>query len=295
MTYITPRRFRSMGLGVDVGERTDAELGALLEIATDKVNRYCNAPNDHSFFGGTIVDEQRIWHPGNTHAPGQRRVWPLHRPIKTVDSLAIDVTNGQYVQFTPSNLYIDHHLDTIEITSLQLTPAAVFTTGLAPYISLQNPRSRLSYTYGWDFDATGERISYGLATESGAEFFASNQFWTDDEVVVSLNGIATVSGAALIDRYEGMVTMVDPLLATDVLSVTYHYTLPHTISLATALVGADVLAWTNQMQAGLGGLSGIKVNEVDLRASKSGGFANVPISPAVQEMLSGYMYRGFAS
>jgi hypothetical protein len=296
MTYITPRRFRSMGLGVDVGERSNAELGMLLEIASNKLDSYCNAPENHSFKGGTIVGEQRIWHPGNTHVPGQRRVWPLHRPIKTITSLSIEVTNGQYIAFTPSNLYIDHHLDTVEITSLQLTPASVFTTGLAPYISLQNPRSKMSYTYGWDFTATDERISYGEATASGAGFFAANQFWTDDDVTVKLNSTALVSGSAYtFDPYEGLVTMTDPITATDVLTVSYSYTLPNTIALATALIGADVVAWSNQMGAGLGGLSGIKVNEVELRASKTGGFANVPINDPVAEMLSSYMYRGFAA
>lgn len=295
MTYITPRRFRSMGLGVDAGERSDAELEALLEIASSKVESYCNVPENHSFFGGTVIDEQRNWHPGNTHAPGQRRVWPLHRPIKVVNSLAIDVTNGQYVSFTPGNLYIDRHLDTVEITSLQLTPASVFTTGLAPYISLQTPKSRMSYTYGWEFEVENERISYGTATGSGGAFFAESQFWTEDDVVVKLNGVATTSGAALIDRHEGLVTMVDPINASDVLTVSYKHTLPRYISLATALVGVDVVTWANQMGIGLGGLAGLSVNEVNIRVSKNAGFSMVPVNPAAQEMLARYMYRGFAA
>jgi hypothetical protein len=296
MTYITPRRFRTMGLGVDIGERSDAELGMLLEIASNKLDSYCNAPENHSFHGGTIENEQRIWNTGNTHVPGQRRVWPLHRPLKEVTALSIDVTNGQRIEFQPGNLYIDRHLDVVEITSLQLTPASVFTGGLLPYISLTKPRSRMSYTYGWDFTAVDERISYGEATESGTGFFAKNQFWTNDDVEVKLNYTAVASGVDYtLDRYEGLVTMVNPISASDVLTVSYAYTLPNTIALATALIGADVVAWSNQMGAGLGGLSGIKVNEVELRASKTGGFANVPINDPVAEMLSSFMYRGFAA
>jgi len=295
MTYITPRRFRSMGLGVDVGDRSDAALGSLLEIASSKANTYCNAPNDHSFLGGTVTDEQRVWHPGNTHAPGQRRVWPLHRPVKEVTSLAIDVTNGQYVQFTSSNLYIDHHLDSVEITSLQLTPAAVFTTGLAPYISLQNPRSRMSYTYGWDFTAH-ERVKISESTPPGYEFQLDNQFASASGVSVTKNGteLTPVTDYEF-DEYEGVLTLIAPVARTDRVYIDYAYTLPSNIALATALIGVDVVAWANQMGAGLGGLSGIKVNEVELRASKSGGFANVAVNPASQELLATYMYRGFSS
>jgi hypothetical protein len=295
MTYITPRRFRSMGLGVDVGDRTDAALGALLEIASSKVESFCNVPDNHSFFGGTVTDEQRIWHPGNTHAPGQRRVWPLHRPIKEITSLSIDVTNGQYVQFTPSNLYIDHHLDSVEITSLQLTPAAVFVTGLAPYISLQNPRSRMSYTYGWDFTAH-ERVKVFESTPPGYEFQLDNQFASASGVSVTKNGTELSPATDYeFDEYEGVLTLLDPVARTDRVYVDYSYSLPNPIALATALVGVDVVSWANQMGAGLGGLSGIRVNEVELRASKTGGFNNDAVNPAVEEMLSSYMYRGFAS
>lgn len=297
MTYITPRRFRTMGLGVDIGDRTDAALGALLRIASNKVESYCNAPEGHSFFGGVVTNEQRIWHTGNPHHPGQRRVWPLHRPIKSVESLRIDVTNGQYIEFpNPNDLYIDRHLDSVEIVSLQLTPASVFTTGLAPYISLQNPRSVMSYTYGWDFDVTDERISYHTATASGTEFYADNQFWTNDPVDVKLNGTALASGTDYtIDRYEGSVTLVGALGATDVLTTSYSYTLPNDVALATALVGVDVVTWANQMGIGLGGLSGLSVNEISIRVSKSTGFTALPVNLAAQEMLAKYMYRGFAA
>jgi hypothetical protein len=295
MTYITPRRFRSMGLGVDVGDRTDAALDALLEIATSKVDTYCNVPEEHSFFGGTVLNEQRIWHPGNTHAPGQRRVWPLHRPIKEVTSLAIDVTNGQYVQFTPSNLYIDHHLDSVEITSLQLTPAAVFTTGLAPYISLQNPRSRMSYTYGWEFTAH-ERLKIASSTPPGFEFQLDNQFASASGVSVTKNGTElTPMTDYEFDDYEGVVTLIAPVTRADVVFVDYTYPLPNNIAKATALIGEDVVNWANQMGIGLGGLSGLSVNEVNIRVSKNAGFSMVPVNPAAQEMLARYMYRGFAS
>lgn len=294
MTYITPRRFRSMGLGVDVGDRTDAALGALMEIASSKVDSYCNAPSNHSFLGGTVTDEQRIWRTGNTHAPGQRRVWPLHRPIKTVTALSIEVTNGQTVGFTPSNLYIDHHLDSVEITSLQLTPASVFTTGLAPYISLQKPRSKMSYTYGWEFSAL-ERVRISESTPPGYEFQLDNQFASASGVSVTKNGTALDPTDYEFDEYEGVLTLLDPVARTDRVFIDYAYTLPSPIALATALVGVDVVSWANQMGAGLGGLSAIKINEVELRASKAGGFANVAVNPAAQEMLASFMYRGFAA
>jgi len=295
MTYITPRRFRTMGLGVDLGERSDAELGMLLEIASNKLDSYCNAPENHSFRGGTIENEQRVWHTGNTHVPGQRRVWPLHRPLKTVTALSIDVTNGQRIEFQPGNLYIDRHLDVVEITSLQLTPASVFTGGLLPYISLTKPRSRMSYTYGWDFTAH-ERLRVFESTPPGYEFQLDNQFASASGVSVMKNGTElTPTMDYEFDEYEGIVTMIDPVTRTDTIFVDYNYTLPNTIALATALIGADVVAWSNQMGAGLGGLSGIKVNEVELRASKTGGFANVPINDPVAEMLSSFMYRGFAA
>lgn len=293
MPYITPRRFRTMGLGVDIGERSDAELGALLEISTDKVDTYCNVPPQHSFLGGTITDEQRVWHTGNTHNPGQRRIWPEHRPIKSLGSVAIDVTNGQFIEFDPGNVYIDHRIDSIEITSLQLTPASVFVSGLAPYIALQRPRSRVSYTYGWDL-VTHERITTPETTMPGQEFDLANQFVTASGVSVTRNGTVLTPGADYeLDAYEGVLTLIAPIKRTDAVYIDYHYPLPGKIARATALIGADVVSWSNQMSAGLGGLSGIKVNEVELRASKSAGFATVPVNPAAQEILSGFMYRNF--
>lgn len=295
MPYITPRRFRLMGLGVDLSEKSDAELGVLLEIASSKAETHCQVPDGHSFFGGTITDEVRVWHTGNTHAQGQRRVWPLHRPIKDVTGLAIDITNGQYIDFQPDNLYIDRHLDVIEITSLQLTPASVFTTGLAPYIAIQKPRSRLSYTYGWDL-TSAEVISVTTSAAEGTEFDLKNQFLTADAITVSKNETPLAEGDDYeIDRYEGVLTIIDGLARGDKVYVEYTYPLPTKIAQATALIGADIINWSSQMEAGLGGISNLKINEMSMSASKTNGFANVPVSNAADMLLKPYMYRGFAA
>ena len=44
--YLTPKRYRTMALGVDLSNKTDAELGALIASASAEVNRYCAAPSN---------------------------------------------------------------------------------------------------------------------------------------------------------------------------------------------------------------------------------------------------------
>ncbi len=295
MPYMTPRRFRAAGLGVDLSGKSDAELLTLLEIASTKVESHCQVPDDHSFFGGTILAEQRVWHTGNTHAQGQRRVWPLHRPIKSVTSLQIDVTNGQYVSFDPSSLYIDRHLDVIEVTSLQLTPASVFTTGLAPYIAIQSPRSVLSYTYGWDLVAN-EVISVTESTAPGYEFDLNNQFLTAETVTVVQDETTLAETTDYeLDRYEGVLTILESVPRGSKIFVEYTYPVPRNIAQATAIVAVDLINWTGQAEIGLGGIAAVKLNEMSVSSSRANGFDKIPVNEAAASLLSKFVYRGFAA
>lgn len=294
MQYVTPRRFRAMGLKVDLSNTSDTELRVYLEIASSKAETHCQVPEGHSFLGGTVIDETRIWHVGNTHNPGQRKVWPLHRPIKDVTALQLVVTNSQYVDIDVSSLYIDRTLDQVEVTNIALTSAAVFTTGLAPYIGLQKPRSRISYTYGWDIDEIETHVMYD-SQPPGFELNLDNQFISDTLTVTKNGTTLTVTTDYEIDTYEGVLTLVGALARGDKLVVSYTHPLPSKIASATALIAADIVNWALQMEVGLGGLSGLRINEVEMRASKAAGFSNVPINPAAEELLNRFVYRGFGA
>jgi hypothetical protein len=108
--YLTPQRFREMGLGIDTSELDDSELLSLINQATAVVNAYCNVPRIpqmHDFRGGTITSETHTWrYPVNSLDIGQRREYLFHWPILAISNFRIYVTNTQYIEIAPTELMI---------------------------------------------------------------------------------------------------------------------------------------------------------------------------------------------
>lgn len=290
LEYLTPAKVRAMGLGTAL-PTTDVELRSLIRIASALVNRECTAPRAHDFRGGTVLNEQHQWNIGNSHIEGQRRIFLNERPIKSIERLDIRVTQGGagVIAFPSSQIYINTAEDYVELVSLSLTTASVYAAGLIPNIGLARPVAEVDYTYGFDNIVIDEE----LATTSGNTLYtADGQFWTDDDAVIKVDGVVVATGFE-IDRREGAVEF-DTDQDDAVVTASYVYPIPPDVQLATAMALSDVAAWTRLNRAGLQGLSGLKVLEVELRQSRSAGLAQVPISPAVSVMLQAYKYRSFA-
>ena len=256
LPYCTVERFRVLGFGNDLSDIEDVELASILDRATALVNQYCSTPTlpqQHDFRGGTIVDEAHAWR------TGQIRTYPWHQPVKVLNSFRIYATNTVYLDIPPTQMFIDNSGKYIEVVSLSLTPVGFWAaSGL---ISLVEPVSKMSYTYGWTFPVSGEVL---YATDA-YQFRSQNQFWaTTPAPVVYKNGASQSSGFT-IDYTEGTVTFASPVAATDTITVDYTHTLPPAIGQATGVIASEVLNQRDLIAKGLGSLASIRVEEVELR------------------------------
>ena len=285
-TYLTPKRFRTSGTGVDLSEMTDEQLLPVLSVASALVNRYCSAPLHHDFRGGSVTDEQHRWDIGNQYKMGTQRIFPKHRPFKTVDYLQIDVTNTQYIKIDSGSLYLNHGEGWVEPVALALTGVGLFGFTILPAVGLQVPTAKITYDYGWHFP--DDSI---LTTYSGdAQLQAQDQFWEeDDPVVVYKNGAVLPESDYTADRFEGMVTVsgYDPAA---MYSAEYYHTLPFPIARATAMIATDIIGQQAIVQSGLIGLSSLKVEEIEIKQSTTGGLYNQPVNAAAAALLDPYVY-----
>lgn len=284
--YVTPERYRTMGLGADLEGVEDWELRSTLSAATSLVNTYCNVPllpQQHDFRGGAITNEQHQW----TTDPRGRRIYLWHTPIKTVTSLKVMATNNQYLDVTTSELFIQYGENYAEIVALALTSIGLFGAAL-PGIGLYNPVTRTSYTYGYEFPVIDEP----LEPTDAFTFRAQNQFWTPATVTVRQDGDVITTGFT-VDRVEGTVVFDEAQDPDKPVSVDYTYALPREIAQATAIATTTALAERDLTSKGLGQLAEIAVEEVRLRrdARKTGTVvASEALPDSAQALLSGFRF-----
>jgi hypothetical protein len=272
MQYLTPARFKQMGFGIDVSELDDAELLALERAATTAANLYCNVPRIpqmHDFRGGRIVDERHTWrYPVTPFEIGQRRFYPFHWPILSVESFRINVTNTQYVEIRPTELMINNTDRYFEVVSLALTSSGLFNALIIPNVGLATPVASTSYTYGWDFVENDET----LANTDGQTWRAQNQFWlsgndqygVDRTPVIKKNGTVVTTGFT-IDMTEGTVVFDDQLVASDTVTATYHYPLPSDIQFGVAQIMVWLHTEAEMHQRGMAHLNSLQIGEVKMQ------------------------------
>lgn len=291
LEYLTPAKLRRMGLGTAFSD-DDVALTSIIRIASNLTNRACAAPRAHDFRGGSVINEQHQWDIGNEHIAGQRRVWPYHRPIRAVSRLQLRVSPGAAgtVDFTTDQLYLNQQEGYVEVVSLPVTSTSIYTAGLLPNLGLGHPVAEIDYTYAWRDVVIDEALE--STTSGSTDWFADEQFWTDDPVEIRVAGVTVTSGFTL-DRTEGKVHFSSPVAGGDV-TASFVTSLPAPVAEATALIASDVAAQVRLNMAGLQGLSGLRVLEVEMRQSRSAGLANVPVNPVASMLLDPYRFRSFA-
>lgn len=284
--YLTAQGYRAIGLGVDLSSTLDATLDQHIITASALVNATCAAPPDHDFRGGTVTSEPHEWDLGNKYRPPSNRVYPFHRPINAVTQLSIEMSNTPSVTLDAGKLYVEPIQGYIEPISLVVTTIGIIPLSAVPLIGLRKPVAKVDYSYGWNFTASDEPLS----TQSGSALRGANQFWfTDEDVILKKNGSIVTGGNYSVNYTEGTITPTsyDP---TALYTATYHYPLPPAIAQATAIVMSDLIGYSNINASGLSGLSGIRVEEIELRQSSRAGFIAVPVSAAAQVLLGPYRY-----
>lgn len=281
--YLTPERFRAMGLGADLTEIEDFELRSTLNRASQIADSYCNVPllpQRFSFKGGTIVDEQHTWSPST-------RIYPWHKPVREIDYMDIDATNDIYVRLEGGDLYVDKSGGYVEIVALAITPIGFF--GATNLVSLKTPVARISYTYGYDFAVRGEYLD---ATDA-LTYRAQNQFWWETPApVVYVNGTEQTTGLT-IDREEGIVIFDDPQDVDAIVTADYNHPVPSPVAEATGIIATSLISDKDLIAKGLGNLAEISVEEVRLRrdSRRTGSFVVADAVPdTAKALLTGYAF-----
>lgn len=259
LPYLTPQRYRSMGFST--ADPGDEALRSHINRASLAVDRFCNVPMvpaRYSFRGGSMVDEEHDFNLGDgVSVPQQRTFWPFSKPLKSVQSLRIFVTNSQYVDFAASELFVRR--DSIEVVSMTMTAVGLFGQYTLPIIGLTTPTARLSYTYGYSFTATEEFVE----PTDGQLYRAQNQFWDNTAVVVKKNGVIQSTGFT-IDRTEGTVRFDANLPADTVVSVSYGYSLPNEVAQATGITVARYIGDSELIAKGMSGVQSLRVGEISI-------------------------------
>jgi hypothetical protein len=289
---MTPERFKTMGFGVDLTDVKDHEIRAKLVSASSRVNVITAAPAEprpHDFRGGTAVGERHFWNTGDGRAvPPKRQFWPWHYPLTGCSRLQIVLTNNRYIDIGETERYLTRR--TIEIVSLAMTASGIFGAAIVPEIGLLNPVVEMDYTYGYSIPYAGELLEDTSAASDGLVFRAQDQWWTDDDVTVYVDGTEVTTGFT-IDRDEGAVTFA--VEQTGVVTADYTTRLPRDIAMATGILAAESLGDREIRARGMGGLRAIRVGEITLEKDQPMRGGQTLVTPAQAEaeaLLSGYRF-----
>jgi len=252
-----------MGLGVDFEGLDPVEIRSILLSASSTVDDFCAVPQQpqpYSFRGGAITDEAHSWSPGGLHEAPQTAFYLRHKPIREVTSIAIHVTNLHYITINPDDLFIWPDLGKIEVVSLSISPYSLVGGGLSPILGLRFPQARISYTYGYEYPVTDER----LEPTDARTYQAANQFWSTADVEVKVDGVVSDPDDYEIDREEGEITFDSAQSAEARVTASYSYTLPASIAQATGLIAADNMNKSDLVAKGMGSLSRLRVGEIEM-------------------------------
>lgn len=292
--YVTPEKYRTMGFGIDLEGVEDFELASILNRAGAIAEGYCSVPripHQHSWLGGTIgtdSPEQHRWRvPENDFDIGQRRIYPYHWPIREVLQFRVYVTNTQYVEIAPSELFINNTERYVEVISLAFTGVGLFGA-ILPSLGLMRPVARIAYTYGFDHTSLAER----LYETDARTFRAQNQFWDSDPAPVIMLGDTVQTTGYTVDSEEGTVTFSDSLSADSRVYASYSYKLPTEIRDAIGIIATHLLGERELQSRGMEGVQSLKVGEVTINkgAEKLSEKNLAYIEPEAAWLLDGFSH-----
>lgn len=296
-TLLSPSRYIRQGFGLALPDGfTLSQLRSTIVRAQAQVDRYCNVPKQPSQFnwrGGTMVGETHQWKIINplAYGPGARRVYLNVGPIKEVTAFNLDLGKTYMVSIDPTDdIYINSIEQYIELVAINPTIAGFYP--LAVNLGLYNPLARVSYTYGWTFDVTGDV----LEAETPSLFSAAYGNW-DSTIVptVYFDGTEVNVADYTVNYDDGMIAFSsgnEPGVNVEV-TADYTYTVPDAVVQAVGITATSLIGASRLAARGMAGLQSIKVAEVALTAfqpsqmvTKNG--ATIPAEAA--SLLSGYTF-----
>lgn len=283
-----------MGQGMDLTDIDDQDLASTIQVATGIANNYCGVPNDHDFRGGSVTGEEHEWKLGNYMVPGSGKIYPLHKPLTDITLFRLYVTNTQYLDLDVTRIHYHERENALEPLFAEAS-VGIWAATQVPVAGFQQPQAKIDYTYGFSFSTTRDQ----MFPDGGKWWRAQNQWWdTTVTPTISVNGVDVANGNLTIDYNEGRVAIEDDALqeldisASEVNSVfaSYTYKLPTDIANATAMITTSLLGQRSINEKGLQGLSGIRVEEVELRQSRDAQLARDQVPGLAQQLLDPYRY-----
>jgi len=251
-------RYREMGFGTE--DQDDAELRSIIQRATLSVDRYLGVPmvpQRFSFRGGTMVGEEHDFYQGNGVNEGPTyRFWTRAKPLKSVQQLRIYVTNSQYIDVAPEDLFVAH--DHIQVLTMSLNWSyGIWGAFNTPLVGLVQPIARIDYTYGYSFTTVDEYLS----KTDGLTWRAENQFWDASAVTVKVNGVAVTTGFT-VNKEEGIVVFGAALPAGSTVQASYGYPLIPEIPQAVGMSVADFIGNKQLVEKGMTGVQSLRVGDI---------------------------------
>lgn len=295
--YLTPERFKTMGLGVDLSEVETVAIRSAIARSSATIDAACSVPRvpqKYDFRGGVITGERHEWYIDPYERPHANRVYPFHGPVVSVERLHIFSDNVNHVAIDPGGIVINQSGGFIEISSLLLTQFGVFGAGLIPGLGTLSPIVETDYTYRYEFAVTNE-----VAEPVDARTYqVQNGFWIPGKpVVVKVGGVTkTLTTDYTLDLREGWVIFNSNQPADSEVTVDYWHSLPWEISQACGVLTAQDLGEADLRAKGMEGLASIKVKDVTLTRERGAGgggrrdAAMDELPPQVQKLLSGYVF-----
>lgn len=269
--YMTARRFRLGGFGIDTSSLNDLALAATLRRASTLVNTWCNGsqvPSPFDFRGGTVEDEQHVFPIPNpmTPYPGSRRVFPNQRPLRTITKFWLQFTSNQELDAgyrialnVDSDIFVNRTESWCEIVASQ--PTIIGYPPIGYWFGTYQPTALISYTYGYVQPVVDDPCE----AETPTIYWASQGQWSSDDVTVKVDGTPVVSGFT-VNRADGKITF-DSSPGTNVeVTVSYTATMPDAIAQATALIAVDQMGQSAIARRGMIGVQSMKVAEVAITA-----------------------------
>jgi hypothetical protein len=283
-----------MGQGMDLTDIDDQDLASHIQVASGLANTYCNVPTDHDFRGGSVTDEDHDWKIGNYMWPASGLIYPKHKPLTTLTRFHIYVTNTQYLDLDVSRIHYHEKENSLEPLFAEAS-VGIWSATQVPIAGFKVPQARIDYTYGFTYAISDDQ----MFPDGGKWWRAQNQWWDSTvEPVISVNGNPVAIGNLTIDYNEGRVAIEDDALqeldiaASEVNSVfaSYTYRLPTAIANAVAIITTSLLGQRSINEKGLQGLSGIRVEEVELRQSRDAQIARDMVPGLAQQLLDPFRY-----
>jgi hypothetical protein len=293
--YLSPGRFGLMRMGSKLPP-SDVEMVNVLQEASAMVDAYCVVPREFTFFGGTVTDEEHRWrYPLTNMDVGQRRIYPLRKPLlEPIIGLKIEVSAGAFAQLPVSALVTNKIENWVEVTSLALASSSGLfgvTGWVVPIGGLANPLALLSYNYGKAYIETDRRL---VLTNVAGTYQSPHGSWTSDTVVVRANGtvVDPVGAHPYVTDLDNGWIIFTGTVPTGLLTVSYVHLLPREIPLATAMIAGHLLGDSALRAKGMQGLAQIKAGEIMLSKGRVPPTAsNLDITvPDAALLLAGYRF-----